>query len=108
MLNIEDGSKANYFLGDEANTNEGNPNANIEEFLFGEYEEAAEEVSLNKKCDHDVMFSHAFLQKGYISPNWILLDTGLLIDFFSNPRLLTNIHKLAQSSSFIATWKWCT
>ena len=65
---------------------------------MGEDEEATEEDTLDNECDHDVAFSHTFLQKGYNNPNWILLDTGSSIYVFGNPRLLADIHKLAQST----------
>ena len=42
FINLEDGNKANSFLGDDANTTKVNPYANIEALLFGEYGEATE------------------------------------------------------------------
>ena len=77
------------------------PDEETKEFLFRdadtrEVKEARDEDSLDDECYHDVLFYHAFLQKGSINPNWILIDTGSSINVFSNPRLLTNIHKLDQ------------
>ena len=42
FLNLEDESKDNYFPGYKDNTNEGNPDANIDALLFGNDEEATE------------------------------------------------------------------
>ena len=107
FLNLEYGNKANYFLdledGGEAHTNEGNRDANIEALLFRDAnytskdKDATEEGTPNNDCNHDVIFYHAFLQKVPINTNWIPLGTGSSIDVFSNPSLLTKIHKLART-----------
>ena len=79
------------------NEGTGNPDEDIETFLFEDANKAApDEYSLNNEGYHNVLFAHDLLHKGYINPNWILLNTGSSIDVFSNTQLMTNIHKSYQ------------
>mmetsp|Transcript_53098 Transcript_53098/g.158898 ORF Transcript_53098/g.158898 Transcript_53098/m.158898 type:complete len:232 (-) Transcript_53098:6-701(-) len=112
------------FLNIDNDPDEENTDAEVEEILFeqDDIESASSssvdmpaltypESSSDEDSDGDilddeahVMFAHitkdmrgyAFLQRGRIGPNWILLDTGSSIDVLSNPDLITNIHRSEQ------------
>ena len=45
-----------------------------------------------------MLVRHTFLHKGYPNPNWFLLDTVFSIDVFSNPKIMTNIHKSERTT----------
>ena len=95
MVFLEARENANFTL----NEGKENPDEDIEAFLFGDSnKESPDEDSLDDEWDHDFFFAHSFLQKRAINPTWILLNTGSSIYIFSNPQLLTNIHKSVLST----------
>ena len=91
---------------------EENLSASIKARMFGDHDFSVETNnedsladSLNKESDKGLLFihNHTLFQKGYINPNWILLEMGSSIEMFCNIILLKNIHRMGNMTKIHCT-----